>query len=125
VQITPGLRFFGDKRLVVQMMVNLLENAIAHSGATGSRFPPRHERDGIALRRVRQRHRHPRDRAEEGLRALLPLKKEGRLLDTALASAWWPRSPSCTASALPWWTTRQASGSTSVASGRAATAELC
>ena len=32
-RIEPGLRFFGDKRLVVQMIVNLLENAISHSGS--------------------------------------------------------------------------------------------
>jgi signal transduction histidine kinase len=32
-QIAPDLRFFGDRRLVVQMVVNLLENAIAHSGS--------------------------------------------------------------------------------------------
>lgn len=32
-RIAPGLRFFGDKRLIVQMVVNLLENAIAHSGS--------------------------------------------------------------------------------------------
>jgi len=32
-QIESGLRFFGDKRLVVQMIVNLLENAISHSGS--------------------------------------------------------------------------------------------
>jgi len=31
--IEPDLRFFGDKRLVVQMVVNLLENAITHSGS--------------------------------------------------------------------------------------------
>jgi signal transduction histidine kinase len=31
--IAPGLHFFGDKRLIVQMVVNLLENAIAHSGS--------------------------------------------------------------------------------------------
>ena len=36
-QIAPGLRFFGDKRLIVQMIVNLLENAIAHSGARPDR----------------------------------------------------------------------------------------
>lgn len=32
-RVEPGLRCFGDKRLVVQMTVNLLENAIAHSGS--------------------------------------------------------------------------------------------
>jgi signal transduction histidine kinase len=31
--IAPGLRFFGDRRLIIQMVVNLLENAIAHSGS--------------------------------------------------------------------------------------------
>ena len=29
--IEPDLRFFGDRRLIVQMVVNLLENAITHS----------------------------------------------------------------------------------------------
>lgn len=32
-RVTPGLRCFGDKRLLVQLTVNLLENAIAHSGS--------------------------------------------------------------------------------------------
>lgn len=32
-KIEPNLRCFGDKRLIVQMVVNLLENAIAHSGS--------------------------------------------------------------------------------------------
>jgi len=31
-QIAPDLRFFGDRRLVIQMIVSLIENAIAHSG---------------------------------------------------------------------------------------------
>jgi signal transduction histidine kinase len=31
--IQPALRFFGDRRLIVQMLVNLLENAITHSGS--------------------------------------------------------------------------------------------
>jgi len=29
--IAPGLRFHGEKRLVIQMLVNLIENAITHS----------------------------------------------------------------------------------------------
>lgn len=33
-RIEPSLRFFGDKRLIVQMIVNLLENAITHSGSS-------------------------------------------------------------------------------------------
>lgn len=32
-KVEPGLRCFGDKRLIVQLTVNLLENAIAHSGS--------------------------------------------------------------------------------------------
>jgi signal transduction histidine kinase len=33
-RIAPDLRFFGDRRLITQMVVNLIENAIAHSGAS-------------------------------------------------------------------------------------------
>ena len=101
-QIAPGLRFFGDKRLVVQMIVNLLENAIAHSGGDRDRAVRRDIQRRHRGARVRQRRRHPRGRAEKGLPALLPAEK-GRHgpPDTALASAWWPRSPSFTASALP------------------------
>jgi signal transduction histidine kinase len=49
VQITPGLRFFGDKRLVVQMIVNLLENAIAHSGADRIVLSAEMTGEGIAV----------------------------------------------------------------------------
>ncbi len=34
VEIEPDLRVSGDRRLIVQMMVNLVENAISHSGAS-------------------------------------------------------------------------------------------
>jgi signal transduction histidine kinase len=50
VQIAPGLRFFGDKRLVVQMLVNLLENAIAHSGGNQIALSAESTSDGIAVR---------------------------------------------------------------------------
>jgi signal transduction histidine kinase len=50
VQITPGLRFFGDKRLVVQMIVNLLENAIAHSGGDRIALSAETTSDGIEVR---------------------------------------------------------------------------
>ena len=50
VQIAPGLRFYGDKRLVVQMVVNLLENAIAHSGGDRIVLSAETMSDGIAVR---------------------------------------------------------------------------
>lgn len=49
-QIAPGLRFFGDKRLVVQMLVNLLENAIAHSGGDRIALSAETTSDGIEVR---------------------------------------------------------------------------
>ncbi|NJO35420.1 MAG: HAMP domain-containing histidine kinase, partial [Rhodospirillales bacterium] len=49
-QIAPGLRFFGDKRLLVQMIVNLLENAIAHSGGDRIALSAEMTGDGIAVR---------------------------------------------------------------------------
>ena len=49
-QIAPGLRFFGDKRLVVQMIVNLLENAIAHSGGDRIALSAETSSEGIAVR---------------------------------------------------------------------------
>lgn len=49
-QIEPGLRFFGDKRLVVQMIVNLLENAIAHSGGDRIALSATPTADGIEVR---------------------------------------------------------------------------
>jgi signal transduction histidine kinase len=49
-QIAPGLRFFGDKRLVVQMIVNLLENAIAHSGGDRIVLSAEATGEGIAVR---------------------------------------------------------------------------
>jgi signal transduction histidine kinase len=48
-RIAPGLRFFGDKRLIVQMVVNLLENAIAHSGADEILLSADLTADGIKL----------------------------------------------------------------------------
>jgi signal transduction histidine kinase len=49
-RIAPGLRFFGDKRLVVQMIVNLLENAIAHSGGDQIALHAETSSDGIEVR---------------------------------------------------------------------------
>ena len=49
-QIASGLRFFGDKRLVVQMIVNLLENAIAHSGGDQIALSAETTSDGIEVR---------------------------------------------------------------------------
>jgi signal transduction histidine kinase len=49
-QVAPGLRFFGDRRLVVQMIVNLLENAIAHSGGDRIALFAETTGDGIAVR---------------------------------------------------------------------------
>jgi signal transduction histidine kinase len=48
-RITPGLRFFGDKRLIVQMVVNLLENAIAHSGGNDILLSAELAEDGIKV----------------------------------------------------------------------------
>lgn len=49
-EIAPGLRFFGDKRLIVQMVVNLLENAIAHSGSDEIRLSAEPAGDSIEVR---------------------------------------------------------------------------
>jgi len=48
--IAPGLRFFGDKRLIVQMIVNLLENAITHSDADEILLSAETSGDGIEVR---------------------------------------------------------------------------
>jgi signal transduction histidine kinase len=48
--VAPGLRFFGDKRLIVQMIVNLLENAIAHSAGDEILLSVESAGDGIAVR---------------------------------------------------------------------------
>jgi signal transduction histidine kinase len=48
--IAPGLRFFGDKRLIVQMVVNLLENAIAHSGSDEILLSAESAGDGVEVR---------------------------------------------------------------------------
>jgi signal transduction histidine kinase len=48
--IAPGLHFFGDKRLIIQMVVNLLENAIAHSGSNEIRLSAGSAGDGIEVR---------------------------------------------------------------------------
>ncbi|MEZ5829903.1 MAG: HAMP domain-containing sensor histidine kinase [Dongiaceae bacterium] len=47
--VDPGLNFFGDRRLIVQMLVNLLENAIAHSGAGEIRLSAAAATTGIAV----------------------------------------------------------------------------
>ena len=49
-EIAPELRFFGDKRLIIQMIVNLLENAIAHSGSSEISLSARQNGDGIEVR---------------------------------------------------------------------------
>jgi signal transduction histidine kinase len=48
--IAPDLRFFGDRRLIIQMIVNLLENAIAHSGANEILLSAAPAGDGIEVR---------------------------------------------------------------------------
>jgi signal transduction histidine kinase len=48
--IAPGLHFFGDKRLIIQMVVNLLENAIAHSGSNEILLSAGSAGDGIEVR---------------------------------------------------------------------------
>jgi signal transduction histidine kinase len=48
-RISPGLRFFGDRRLIVQMVVNLLENAIAHSRGDEIVLTAQRAADGIAV----------------------------------------------------------------------------
>ncbi|HET6161565.1 MAG TPA: HAMP domain-containing sensor histidine kinase [Dongiaceae bacterium] len=49
-EIAPGLRFFGDKRLIIQMVVNLLENAIAHSGSDQILLSAGSAGDGVEIR---------------------------------------------------------------------------
>lgn len=49
-EITPDLRFFGDRRLIIQMMVNLLENAIAHSGSNEIVLSAEQREEDIELR---------------------------------------------------------------------------
>jgi signal transduction histidine kinase len=48
-QVEPGLRCFGDKRLIVQMTVNLLENAISHSGSDEILLSAGSGKDGIEV----------------------------------------------------------------------------
>jgi signal transduction histidine kinase len=49
-RIAPGLRFFGDRRLIVQMIVNILENAIGHSGGDEIILSIEPGGDGIKVR---------------------------------------------------------------------------
>jgi signal transduction histidine kinase len=49
-EVAAGLRCFGDRRLVVQMIVNLLENAIAHSGSKEILLSAQRSGEGIEVR---------------------------------------------------------------------------
>ena len=98
-QIAPGLRFFGDKRLVVQMIVNLLENAIAHSGGDQIALSAETTSDGIEVR-VRPA-TFPEPERKKVFQRFYRLKKESASAGYGLVSAWSPRSPSSIASASP------------------------
>jgi signal transduction histidine kinase len=77
VQIAPGLRFFGDKRLVVQMLVNLLENAIAHSGGDRIALSAETTSDGIAVRVSDNGVGIPETERKKVFQRFYRLKKEG------------------------------------------------
>jgi signal transduction histidine kinase len=77
VQVTPGLRFFGDKRLVVQMIVNLLENAIAHSGGDRIALSAETTSDGIAVRVSDNGIGIPETERKKVFERFYRLKKEG------------------------------------------------
>jgi signal transduction histidine kinase len=77
VQIAPGLRFYGDKRLVVQMIVNLLENAIAHSGGDGITLSAETTSDGIAVRVSDNGVGIPETERKKVFQRFYRLKKEG------------------------------------------------
>ena len=77
VQIAPGLRFFGDKRLVVQMLVNLLENAIAHSGGSQIALSAESTSDGIAVRVSDNGVGIPEAERKKVFQRFYRLKKEG------------------------------------------------
>lgn len=76
-QIAPGLRFFGDKRLVVQMIVNLLENAIAHSGGDQIELSAETTGDGIAVRVSDNGVGIPEPERKKVFQRFYRLKKEG------------------------------------------------
>jgi signal transduction histidine kinase len=77
VQIAPGLRFYGDKRLVVQMVVNLLENAIAHSGGDAITLSAETTSDGIAVRVSDNGVGIPETERKKVFERFYRLKKEG------------------------------------------------
>ena len=76
-QIAPGLRFFGDKRLVVQMIVNLLENAIAHSGGDQIALSAETTSDGIAVHVSDNGVGIPEPERKKVFQRFYRLKKEG------------------------------------------------
>lgn len=76
-EIAPGLRFFGDKRLVVQMIVNLLENAIAHSGGDKIALSAEVAGDGIAVRVCDNGVGIPEPERKKVFQRFYRLKKEG------------------------------------------------
>jgi signal transduction histidine kinase len=76
-QIAPGLRFFGDKRLVVQMIVNLLENAIAHSGGDRIVLSAETTGDDIAVRVSDNGVGIPEPERKKVFQRFYRLKKEG------------------------------------------------
>ena len=77
VQIAPGLRFFGDKRLVVQMIVNVLENAIAHSGGDRIALSAETTGDGIAVQVSDNGIGIPEPERKKVFQRFYRLKKEG------------------------------------------------
>lgn len=76
-QIAPGLRFFGDKRLVVQMIVNLLENAIAHSGGDQIALSAETTSDGIEVQVSDNGVGIPEAERKKVFQRFYRLKKEG------------------------------------------------
>lgn len=76
-QIAPGLRFFGDKRLVVQMLVNLLENAISHSGGDRIALTAETTSDGIEVRVADNGVGIPEPERKKVFQRFYRLKKEG------------------------------------------------
>lgn len=77
VQIAPALRFFGDKRLVVQMIVNLLENAIAHSSGDRIALSAEASSDGIMVQVSDNGVGIPETERKKVFQRFYRLKKEG------------------------------------------------
>ena len=75
--IAPRLRVLGDKRLVVQMIVNLLENAIAHSGGDRIVLSAATTSDGIEVRIADNGVGIPEQERKKVFQRFYRVKKEG------------------------------------------------